>query len=65
MAKLVHLENFKHRMLIGTDLDEHLEQIQKFIDMGFDEIYLRNVGRDQPAFISTFGEMVLRRLKLS
>jgi hypothetical protein len=33
--------------------------------MGFDEIYLHNVGRDQAAFIETFGAQVLPRLKLS
>jgi predicted esterase len=40
-------------------------QLQNFVDMGFDEIYLHNVGRDQAAFIATFGEKVLPRLKLS
>jgi hypothetical protein len=65
MAKLVRIENFKNRMLISADLDVHVAQLQNFVDMGFDEIYLHNVGRDQPAFIQTFGEKVLPRLKLS
>jgi alkanesulfonate monooxygenase SsuD/methylene tetrahydromethanopterin reductase-like flavin-dependent oxidoreductase (luciferase family) len=65
MAKLVRIENFANRMLISADLDAHVAQLQNFVDMGFDEIYLHNVGRDQPAFISTFGEKVLPRLKLS
>jgi coenzyme F420-dependent glucose-6-phosphate dehydrogenase len=34
------------------------------VDMGFDEIYLHNVGRDQAAFITTFGEQVLPKLRL-
>jgi coenzyme F420-dependent glucose-6-phosphate dehydrogenase len=65
IAKLVRIENFKNRMLISADLEEHTAQIQKFVDMGFDEIYLHNVGRDQAAFITTFGERVLPNLKLS
>ena len=65
MAKLVQLKDFKNRMLISADLDAHVEQLQNFVDMGFDEIYLHNVGRDQPAFIATFAEKVLPRLKLS
>jgi G6PDH family F420-dependent oxidoreductase len=65
MAKLVRIENFKDRMLISADLEEHAAQIQRFVEMGFDEIYLHNVGRDQSAFISTFGEQVLPRLSLS
>jgi hypothetical protein len=33
--------------------------------MGFEEIYLHNVGRNQREFIATFGEKVLPSLKLS
>ncbi|HET7645620.1 MAG TPA: LLM class F420-dependent oxidoreductase, partial [Candidatus Limnocylindria bacterium] len=65
IAKLVRIENFANRMLISADLEEHTAQIQKFVDMGFDEIYLHNVGRDQAAFIETFGTKVLPNLKLS
>jgi alkanesulfonate monooxygenase SsuD/methylene tetrahydromethanopterin reductase-like flavin-dependent oxidoreductase (luciferase family) len=65
MAKLVRIEHFANRMLISPDLEEHTAQIQRFVDMGFDEIYLHNVGRDQAAFISTFGEQVLPKLKLA
>jgi len=64
IAKLVRIEHFANRMLISPDLEEHTAQIQKFVDMGFDEIYLHNVGRDQAAFISTFGTEVLPNLNL-
>jgi len=65
MAKLVRLENFKDRMLISADLDEHAAALQSYVDMGFDEIYLHNVGRNQPEFIEAFGRDVIPRLKLS
>ena len=65
MAKLVRIENFANRMLISADLEEHAAPIQRFVDMGFDEIYLHNVGRNQAEFIATFGEKVLPKLKLS
>jgi coenzyme F420-dependent glucose-6-phosphate dehydrogenase len=65
MAKLVRIENFANRMLISADLDEHVATIQKYVDMGFEEIYLHNVGRNQAEFIATFGEKVLPSLKLS
>ena len=65
MAKIVRIEDFANRMLIGADLDEHLEHIQGFVDMGFDEVYLHNVGRDQGAFIDAFGKDVLPNLRLS
>jgi coenzyme F420-dependent glucose-6-phosphate dehydrogenase len=63
MAKLVRAENFKGRVLISTDLEEHRAQIQGFIDLGFDEIYVHNVGRNQEAWIKAFGEHVLPKLK--
>jgi G6PDH family F420-dependent oxidoreductase len=64
IAKLVELGDFANRMLISADLEAHVAQIQRFIDMGFDEIYLHNVGRDQAAFIKTFGERVLPNLRM-
>jgi hypothetical protein len=65
MAKLVRIENFANRMLISADLDEHVAALQGYVDMGFDSIFLHNVGPDQAQFIATFGEKVLPRLHLS
>lgn len=63
IAKLVKPENYKNRMLISPDLDEHLEYIQQFADLGFDEIHVHNVGRNQEQFIREFGKKVLPRIK--
>ena len=64
MAKLVRPEHFTNRVLISADLEEHAAQIQRFVDMGFDEVHLHNVGRNQAAFIKAFGERVLPQLRL-
>ena len=64
MAKLIRPEHFTNRVLISADLDEHAAHIQKFVDMGFDEIHLHNVGRNQAEFIAAFGEKVLPQLRL-
>jgi alkanesulfonate monooxygenase SsuD/methylene tetrahydromethanopterin reductase-like flavin-dependent oxidoreductase (luciferase family) len=64
IAKLVRLEHYQNRMLISADLDEHAAAIQGYVEMGFDEIYLHNVGRNQPEFIAAFGERVLPQLRL-
>jgi hypothetical protein len=61
----VRIEHFANRMLISADLEEHTAALQNYVDMGFDEVYLHNVGRNQAEFISTFGEKVLPKLKLS
>ena len=41
------------------------ENIQHYIDMGFDEIHLHNVGRNQDEFIDVFGKEVLPELRLT
>jgi alkanesulfonate monooxygenase SsuD/methylene tetrahydromethanopterin reductase-like flavin-dependent oxidoreductase (luciferase family) len=62
MAKLVRPEDFQGRMLISADPEKHRQQIQKFIDLGFDQIYLHNVGRNQAEWIELFGREVLPKL---
>jgi hypothetical protein len=64
MAKLVRPEDFRNRVLISSDLQRHLEHEQHYVDMGFDEIHLHNVGRNQAEFIETFGRDVLPNLNL-
>jgi coenzyme F420-dependent glucose-6-phosphate dehydrogenase len=64
MAKLVRLEDYKNRMLISADLDEHAAHVQEFVDMGFNEVHVHNVGRNQAEFIRAYGERVLPQLKL-
>lgn len=59
MAKMVRPEHFRNRVLISNDPEEHLAYIQKYVDFGFDEIYVHNVGRNQEEFIQVYGEKVI------
>jgi G6PDH family F420-dependent oxidoreductase len=62
MAKLVRPENFKNRVLTTANLDKHVEYLQHFIDLGFGEIYVHNVNRDQEKFIEAYGKHVIPNL---
>ncbi len=62
MARLVRPEDFAGRMVISSDPDVHRAEIQKYVDLGFDRIYLHNVGRNQREWIETFGAQVLPKL---
>jgi coenzyme F420-dependent glucose-6-phosphate dehydrogenase len=62
MATLVRPEDFEGRLLISSDPEAHRRQIQKFLDLGFDRVYLHNVGRNQAAWIDLFGREVLPKL---
>jgi G6PDH family F420-dependent oxidoreductase len=64
MAKLVRPEHFKNRVLMTADLGAHIAHIQHYLDMGFDEVHLHNVGRNQAEFIDVFGREVLPHLRL-
>ena len=47
---------------VSSDLDWHAERIAELAELGFDEIQLHQVGRNQRAFIDAFGERVLPAL---
>jgi G6PDH family F420-dependent oxidoreductase len=65
MARLVRPEHFKDRVLMTSDLASHTAHIQHYVDMGFDEVHLHNVGRNQAEFIDVFGREVIPNLRLA
>ena len=61
-AKMVRPEHFKGRVFISPDLNAHAEFIKHFYDLGFDAVYVHNVGRDQAEFIREYSREVLPAL---
>ena len=59
IARLVRPEDFEGRMLVSSDPDVHRAHLQRYLDLGFDRIYLHNVGRNQREFLEVFGREVL------
>ncbi|MGM0386144.1 MAG: TIGR03557 family F420-dependent LLM class oxidoreductase [Actinomycetota bacterium] len=62
MARMVRPEDFEGRLVISSDPDVHRKSLQRYADLGFDAIYLHNVGRDQAEWIEVFGAEVLPKL---
>jgi G6PDH family F420-dependent oxidoreductase len=62
IARLVRPEDFEGRMVISADPDVHRAEIQRFVDLGFDRIYLHNVGRNQREWVDVFAADVLPKL---
>ncbi len=50
--------------VMTSDLEAHTKHIQHYVDMGFDEVHLHNVGRNQAEFVEVFGQEVLPELRL-
>jgi coenzyme F420-dependent glucose-6-phosphate dehydrogenase len=63
MAELVRPEHYEGRVFCSPDLAEHAAHLQHFIDLGFDEVYVHNVGRNQHEFIAAYGREVAPRLR--
>ncbi|MDF5754499.1 TIGR03885 family FMN-dependent LLM class oxidoreductase [Spongiactinospora sp. TRM90649] len=47
---------------VSSDLTRHAEWLHEYAGLGFDQIYLHHVGRDQRDFLEAFGAEVLPRL---
>ncbi|HEX6800175.1 MAG TPA: TIGR03557 family F420-dependent LLM class oxidoreductase [Ktedonobacterales bacterium] len=62
MAKLVRPEHFEGRVFMSADLREHALHIQHFVDLGFDDVYVHNVGHNQAEFIAAYAREVLPAL---
>ena len=58
-SKSVSEDDAKASIVYGPDPGPYVEQIQKFVDAGFDHVYLHHLGQDQEAFIEFMDREVL------
>ena len=58
----VRPEDVASKVLVSSDLSQHVEWLQEFAALGFDDIALHHVGQDLDPFIDAFGEHVLPEL---
>jgi probable non-F420 flavinoid oxidoreductase len=58
----VTLEKVRTVVNVSADLEEHIDRLRGYADLGFDRIYLHHVGQRLDGFIETFGAKVLPRL---
>jgi coenzyme F420-dependent glucose-6-phosphate dehydrogenase len=62
IARTVRADDFEGRVLISDDPGVHRAHIQRYLDLGFDRVYLHDISRDQARFLEVFGREVLPRL---
>jgi coenzyme F420-dependent glucose-6-phosphate dehydrogenase len=65
MEKLAKgVEDVAHRRwLVSDDVDEHLEQLRPYIELGFTHLVFHAPGDDQLSFIEHYGHAILPRLR--
>jgi probable non-F420 flavinoid oxidoreductase len=61
-AEKVRPDDVRGPVLVSADLDWHVEQLGRLLDLGVQGLYLHHVGQDQDAFIDTFAAEVLPQL---
>jgi G6PDH family F420-dependent oxidoreductase len=60
-SELVTRESTSGSVVAGPDVDEHLDQLRKYADAGYDEIYVANMGPNYLAMIEAYGSQILPR----
>jgi hypothetical protein len=61
-AKLVSESDVAELVACGPDPQQHLEEINKFVDAGFDHVYVHQIGPDQDGFFEFYESSVLPKL---
>ncbi|GAA1971391.1 LLM class F420-dependent oxidoreductase [Nocardioides panacihumi] len=62
-TELVTMESTQDSVVAGTDVEKHLDQIRKYADAGYDELYVANMGPHFLEMIEFYGREVLPNLR--
>ncbi|MGN0063527.1 MAG: TIGR03557 family F420-dependent LLM class oxidoreductase [Nocardioides sp.] len=62
IARLVRPEDLAGRVPISSDPAVHAAEIQRYLDLGYDRVFVQNVGVNQAAFLDVFAREVLPAL---
>jgi G6PDH family F420-dependent oxidoreductase len=62
-SQLVTRESTAESVVAGNDLDRHVQQLKSYVDAGYDEVYVANMGPNYLAMIEAYGRDVLPRLR--
>ncbi|MFC5910612.1 TIGR03557 family F420-dependent LLM class oxidoreductase [Streptacidiphilus monticola] len=61
-AQLVTPEQVGEKVVCGADTEEHVKELRQYVDAGFDELYVGNIGREWPEFFDHYRDAVLPAL---
>ncbi len=56
-------EDIKEKLALGPHPQSYLENIQRFIDTGYDHVYLHQIGPDQDGFLDFVRREILPEFK--
>ena len=61
-SQLVTRDSTAESIVAGSDIDKHVEQLRSYVDAGYDEVYVANMGPHYLAMIEAYGRDVLPEL---
>jgi coenzyme F420-dependent glucose-6-phosphate dehydrogenase len=62
-TRFVRPEDMRESVLVSSDLGRHAAWLTEYVELGFSELQLHQVGRNQEAFLEAFGAEVIPRLR--
>lgn len=62
-VEMVREEDVAKQLVCGPNPERHLEGIQKFIDAGYDHVYIHQVGADQAGFFKFYQQKILPQFR--
>ena len=58
-SSLVTEDMMRDHLACGPDADRHIAEVRKFVDAGFDEVYVQQIGPQQDEFFDAWQKAVL------
>lgn len=58
-AQMVTEDDVAKAVICGNDPQRHLDAIQKYVDLGFEYVYVHQIGADQEGFFNFYREKIL------
>jgi G6PDH family F420-dependent oxidoreductase len=65
VSEMVTEDDVAKSVLCSNDPEQHLKAIKKFVDAGFDHVYVHQVGPDQEGFFNFYEKSILPAVALS
>ena len=62
-SQLVTEESTRESMVCGPDTKRHVAEYDQYLEAGFDEIYVGNIGHDYRRMLEAYGETVIPALR--
>ncbi|WP_203136619.1 glucose-6-phosphate dehydrogenase (coenzyme-F420) [Microbacterium sp. JZ31] len=62
-AEELPIDRAASRFIVSDDVEQHIEAIATYVELGFRHLVFHDPGHDQEAFLRLYGEQVLPRLR--